>query len=57
MKRYTIQLIITEGNDEGWEEILANGKTGCDDVIDMVKNQMLDIGIEPEITLVKYEDK
>lgn len=57
MKQYTLELVVTEGNDEGWEEILKDGKTGCDDVIDMVVNALYEVGLEPAIKLVKYEDK
>ena len=31
MKRYTFEIVVTEGNDEFWEEATAEGKTGCDD--------------------------
>jgi hypothetical protein len=57
MKRYTLELVITEGNDEGWEEILNDRKTGCDDVISMVANALYEAGLDPTIKLVKFEDK
>lgn len=57
MKRYTFELIVTEGNSESWEEITENGKTGCDDVLAMVKNELYNIGLDVDIKLTKYEDK
>jgi hypothetical protein len=57
MKRYTFELVVTEGSDEGWEEITENGKTGCDEVLEMVKNELYNIGLDVDIKLVKYEDK
>ena len=57
MKQYTIQLVITEGSDEFWEEATADGKSGCDDVLEIVKNVMWNEGLEPDIKLIKYEDK
>jgi len=56
MKKYTLELVITEGNDEWWEEILKDSKTGCDDVIEMVINALYQVGLEPAIKLAKYED-
>lgn len=57
MKRYTFELIVTEGNDEGWEEMTKDGKTGCDEVLEMVKNELYNIGLDVDIKLTKYEDK
>lgn len=57
MKRYTLELVITEGNDEFWEEILIDGKTGCDDVTATIINGLHNCGLDAAIKLVKYEDK
>jgi hypothetical protein len=57
MKQYTFELVINEGCNEGWEEMLKDGKTGCDDVVEMVINALYEVGLEPAIKLVKYEDK
>jgi hypothetical protein len=61
MKRYTFQLIINEGNDEFWEETLADGKSGADAVREMVSDALWSVGFDvsgPDGTLVliKYED-
>jgi hypothetical protein len=57
MKQYTFKVVITEGSDEGWEEMLEGGATGCDELLVTIKEGLAQIGFEPEITLIKYEDK
>jgi hypothetical protein len=37
MKRYTLEVIIEEGNDEFWERL---GGTGCDEIKDWVQSQL-----------------
>lgn len=37
-KEYTIQVTITEGNDEFWEGL--QGKSGCDEVVELVKEAL-----------------
>lgn len=55
MKRYTIEIIIEKGQDEFWEELNAENKTGCDGLI-------MDITVDLEsyspksVKLIKYED-
>jgi hypothetical protein len=58
MKRYVIQVVIEEGCDEFWEEIKG---TGCDEVLDSVRNALSGAGFydsetETEIRLTKFED-
>jgi hypothetical protein len=57
MKQYTFELTVTEGNSEFWEEILEKGNTGCDDLLEQLKDALAEHGFEPEVKLVKYEDK
>lgn len=57
MKQYTIEVIITEGNDEFWEEATANGATGCEDVLRLVRQELNAIDFGDNVRLVKYEDK
>jgi predicted metal-binding protein len=57
MKQYTFELVINEGCNEGWEEMLENGNTGCDELLEQVKAALAEYGFEPDIKLVKYEDK
>ena len=57
MKKYVIEIIITEGNDEFWESL--DGRSGCDDVLEGVKECFAGsgIGYDSEIRLVKYTDE
>lgn len=57
MKQYTFELVVTEGNNEFWEELLENGNTGCDDLLEQLKGILAESGLDDEIKLVKYEDK
>lgn len=57
MKRYTFELTVTEGNSEFWEELLEKGNTGCDDLLEQIKDALAEHGFEPEVKLVKYEDR
>lgn len=54
MKRYKFEVVITEGYDEFWHGL--EGKTGCDDVLEMVRSCFDEQGLEPEIKLVEYTD-
>jgi hypothetical protein len=57
MKKYTIEVIIYEGNDEFWEEI--GDKTGCDEVLDLAHRAFSDYGFwngeQCEIKFKKFE--
>lgn len=57
MKRYVFELVIEEGNDEFWEDIINRGVTGCDEVISVVANTFDLAGWEPHIKLIRFEDK
>ena len=56
MKTYTIEIVITEGSDEWWEEITADGKSGCDEVLDAVKQEVQNYFPE-SVRLVSFTDK
>ena len=56
MKKYTLELVVNEGNDEFWEQIADNGKTGCDEILDAITEQ-LGNWPEIEIKMIKFEDK
>lgn len=60
MKKYTIVVEITEGNDEFWESLTAESKSGCDEILQFVDNSINQgdetMGMEYEVRLVKFED-
>jgi hypothetical protein len=65
MKKYTIEVVIVEGSDEFWDDINERNVSGCDEVLDMVKQQLTGIGINFEydghplsssIKVSRYED-
>jgi hypothetical protein len=59
MKTYTIEITIEEGSDEFWESL--NGKSGCDEVVDIVRDALADVGFTEgygtAITLTGYTNK
>ncbi len=55
MKKYTIEVIVTEQSDEFWEEVTADGKTGCDDVLEAIKNELINWNVE--VKLINYKDE
>lgn len=56
MKKYVIQIEITEGCDEFWEQITKEGSTGCDEVLKDVRS-LLDLGYaDYKISIVNYSD-
>lgn len=54
MKTYKFEVIIEEGNDEFWESI--QGKTGCDEMLEVVKDLFNQEAWDAEIKLVEYKD-
>jgi hypothetical protein len=63
VKKYTLEVVIHEGNDEFWESL--GYKTGCDEILDSTKNLLEAGGAlhcntkdgNCEIKLVEYTDK
>ena len=60
MKKYTIEIVIHEGNDEFWNDISERGQTGCDEVKDSIEQclttQGYYVGDKCSIKLTKFED-
>ena len=56
MKEYTFEIIIEEGSDEWWEEITADGKSGCDEVLQNIKEKVA-YDFPNSVKLIKFEDK
>lgn len=58
MKQYTLQIDITEGNDEFWESF--KDRSGCDEVVDEIKSVLSTAGfVEPEcfVRLIRFEER
>lgn len=59
LKTYTISVTIQEGNDEFWESLA--GKSGCDVVVDHVRQCLADHGFEPHngchVRLERFEER
>lgn len=60
MKKYTLEIVIEEGSDEFWEELIAKNKTGCEEIQDCLINMLYDhgfiIGQNTKLTLKKFEN-
>lgn len=56
MKKYTIEIVINEGNDEFWEDLTKDGATGCDELLDNIKEDLQNYFPE-SIRITKFEDK
>lgn len=56
MRKYVIEVVITEGSKEDWEELRAEGKTGCDEMVNMVKESLPLMNYDPEVKLKAFTD-
>ena len=58
MKTYKFEIIVTEGYDEFWEELKESGRSGCDEVMDGLREMLRDNPqFDATISLVEYTDK
>ena len=55
MKQYKFELIVNEQDDEMYEEFTQEGKSGCDEVLEAMKDELQNYDIE--IRLIGYSDK
>jgi hypothetical protein len=59
LKTYTISVTIQEGQDEFWEDL--EGKSGCDEVVQEVRNCLAERGFAPDtgchVRLEKFEER
>ena len=55
MKTYKFEITINEGCDEFWEEITQDGKSGCDEILDVIREEMQNYDIQ--VRLIGYEDR
>lgn len=52
MKTYTLEVTITEGCDEFWEDIIDRQVTACDEVKQAVRDILFDAGFQGPDCLV-----
>ncbi len=60
MKTYTLEVVITEGCDEFWEGIQAREGSGCDEVLQTIRDILFDAGFQPPdcaVTLKQFQDQ
>jgi hypothetical protein len=58
MKTFKIEVVINEGSDEYWEELRKDGKTGCDEVTQAVREAVDGaFPVDAEVRLIDYKDK
>ena len=55
MKQYKFELIVNEQSDEMYEEFAREGKSGCDEVLEIIKDELQNYDIE--VRLTGYSDK
>ena len=55
MKQYKFELIVNEQSDEFFEGFTQEGKSGCDEVLEAMKDELQNYDIE--IRLTGYSDK
>ena len=56
MKKYTFEIVIEEGNDEFWEELVNDNKTGCDEILTDLNQILNQTGYNNTVKLLKYEN-
>ena len=58
MKRYVFKIIIEEGNDEFWEGLEIDDRTGVDDLKIMITECLEGTGLgDSEVRLIEYTNK
>lgn len=60
LKTYTLSVTIQEGNDEFWDDLRAQGSTGCDAVVGTIKDALAAHGFDlPEchVRLERFEER
>lgn len=52
MKKYTFRVVIEEGSDEIWDDLI--GRTGCDELVEHIKCEL--VNWTEDVKLIKYEE-
>ena len=56
MKKYKLEIVIEEENDEFWEDLKEQRKSGCDDIYNTVVAAMETSFLNFEVKLVEFTD-
>lgn len=56
MKKYVFVVEITESNDEFWEDLEHDNKSGCDEITASVDEAINSTFFDNKVRLVKYEN-
>ena len=56
MKKYKLEIVIEEENDEFWESLRDQSKSGCDDIYNTVVAAMESTFLNFEVKLVEFAD-
>jgi hypothetical protein len=58
MRQYKFEIIIDEGYDEYWESLRANGESGCEDLLEHIRECFDGTGLQySSIILREYSNK
>ena len=57
MKKYKFEVVVFEMNDEFWEKLEKDNKTGCDEVTEMVRVGLNAAFLDYNLKLVRYTDE
>jgi len=59
-KTYTLVVTVQDNSDEFWEAIQKSGKTGCDEVMDAVREALYEKGLifdDHQVSLMKFSQE
>lgn len=56
MKRYRIEIVFEEGSDEFWEDITGDNNTGCDTLLQVIKEELQNYFPE-SVRMIEFTDK
>ena len=57
MKTYKFEVVINEQNDEWWEEITKDNKSGCDEILDYLDLILGSSNLSYNLKFIDHQDK